>query len=72
MLAQIALFTGCLLCCVVCVSRRQLDDALVVYTSAASLSRDQREIEHIALYEKGELVYYSYTVCVLRKYCDIV
>lgn len=33
--------------------RRQLNDALAVYTSAASLSRDQREIEHIALYEKG-------------------
>jgi tetratricopeptide (TPR) repeat protein len=33
--------------------RRQLGDALAVYTSAASLSRDQREIEHIALYEKG-------------------
>ena len=35
------------------VYRRQLDDALAVYTSAASLSKDQREIEHIALYEKG-------------------
>ena len=33
--------------------RCQLDDALVVYTSAAALAKDQREIEHIALYEKG-------------------
>jgi tetratricopeptide (TPR) repeat protein len=33
--------------------RHQLDDALVVYTSAAALSKSQREIEHIALYEKG-------------------
>ena len=34
--------------------RCQLNDALQVYTDAAALSRDQREIEHISLYEKGK------------------
>ena len=34
--------------------RCQLNDALQVYTEAAALSRDQREIEHISLYEKGK------------------
>jgi len=33
--------------------RCQLNEALQVYTDAASLSRDQREVEHICLYEKG-------------------
>ena len=37
------------------ISRGQLDDSLAVYTSAATLSKDQREVEHIALYEKGTL-----------------
>ena len=34
--------------------RCQLNDALQVYTDAAALSKDQREIEHISLYEKGK------------------
>ncbi len=39
--------------------RCQLEEALVVYTEAAKLAKDQREIEHIVLYEKGERVYCS-------------
>ena len=42
--------------------RCQLDDALTVYSSAATLSKDQREIEHIALYEKGEVLSRVYVV----------
>ena len=34
--------------------RCELDAALAVYSSAALLARDQREVEHIALYEKGQ------------------
>ena len=34
----------------------QLPEALKVYSDAASLARDQREIEHIILYEKGTAV----------------
>lgn len=33
--------------------RSQLTEALQVYTSAAALAREQREVEHIILYEKG-------------------
>ena len=32
----------------------QLPEALKVYSDAASLARDQREVEHIILYEKGK------------------
>lgn len=35
--------------------RCQLDEALEVYTEATALAKDQREIEHIVLYEKGKL-----------------
>ena len=34
----------------------QLPEALKVYSDAASLSRDQREVEHIILYEKGKVL----------------
>ena len=34
--------------------RCQLPEALKVYTEAAILAKDQREIEHVVLYEKGE------------------
>lgn len=34
--------------------RCQLPEALAVYTEATKLARDQREIEHVVLYEKGE------------------
>lgn len=37
--------------------RSQLDEALDAYSYAASLSRDQREIEHICLFEKGWIHY---------------
>ena len=32
----------------------QLPEALKVYSDAAALARDQREVEHIILYEKGK------------------
>ena len=32
----------------------QLPEALSVYSDAAALARDQREIEHIILYEQGK------------------
>ena len=31
----------------------RLPEALNVYSDAAALARDQREVEHIILYEKG-------------------
>ena len=34
--------------------RCQLPEALAVYTEAAGLAKDQREIEHVVLYEKGK------------------
>lgn len=34
-------------------SQSNLDGALVAYSNAASLAREQREIEHICLFEKG-------------------
>lgn len=34
--------------------RCQLPEALAVYTEATKLAKDQREIEHVVLYEKGE------------------
>ena len=37
----------------VCYLKCQLPEALKVYSDAASLARDQREVEHIILYEKG-------------------
>lgn len=33
--------------------RCQLPEALAVYTEATKLAKDQREMEHIVLYEKG-------------------
>ncbi len=35
--------------------RSQLPEALQVYTAAAALAREQREVEHIILYEKGRI-----------------
>ncbi len=44
--------------------RGQLSDALGVYTTAASLAREQREVEHIILYEKGRSECAHVCVCV--------
>ena len=43
----------------VCYLRCQLPEALAVYTQAAGLAKEQREIEHIVLYEKGKCVCYA-------------
>lgn len=40
----------------VCYLRCQLPEALEVYTRAAVLAKDQREIEHVALYEEGKCI----------------
>lgn len=48
----------------VCYLRCQLPQALEVYTEATALAKEQREIEHIVLYEKGEPLW---ALCQLHK-----
>lgn len=55
----------------VCYLRCQLPEALVVYTEAAGLAKDQREIEHIALYEKGKWNYCITVSDVKRHRCVV-
>ena len=47
----------------------QLPEALEVYKEAAKLSRDQREIEHIILYEQGKLA--ARCLQLLSSSCDL-
>ena len=40
-----------------------LPEALKMYTAAAEAAHEQREIEHICLYEKGVCVYACVRAC---------